>query len=203
MSPTPPPGPTHLLRRVLVAALLALGCALVGPPTAWAHSDILSVDPADGTTLTSLPEAVTLTFTDAVLGEFTQVEVRRAGSAVDVPPPVNDRNVVRQPLPADLDNGTYTVVFRIVSADSHPISGSSTFTLADPAKPAASAPPTPTPTPTPSPAATGTVTGSQNPSNGEPSRTGLIVGALVVAVVVVGAGAAISARRRRAGEPRS
>jgi len=120
----------HAWRPLLAASLLAL--SLLAPASAQAHSELKSVSPVDGSTLAATPGQVVLTFTDDVLGDFTQVTVTGPdGIAVTLPAPVSTGPTVTQNLPP-LANGLHTVAFRIVSADSHPIAGQSTFTVAVP-----------------------------------------------------------------------
>ena len=109
---------------------LALAFLLVVPAGfANAHSDLKSIDPPDGSTLESAPTQVVLNFTADVLGDFTQITVTGPTGAVSTTAPVSIGNTVTQALP-ELSSGTYTLAFRIVSADSHPITGQSTFSIA-------------------------------------------------------------------------
>lgn len=115
-------------RRALALFLLTLG-VLLHPAAAAAHSELMSATPADGSVLDAAPSEVVFTYTADVLGDFTQVVVTGPdGSPLEVPPPVTERNTVTQPLP-DLVPGSYTVAFRIVSEDSHPIAGKTSFTI--------------------------------------------------------------------------
>ena len=109
-----------------VAALLLVGLAVLAPAVpASAHAALVGVDPADGTELDTAPAVVTLEFNEVV----TQSEVAvRAPDGSDVPVAVSARD---REVSATLDGadqqGTYTVAFRVVSADGHPISGTSEF----------------------------------------------------------------------------
>lgn len=104
-----------------------------------AHSELVSITPADGATLDAAPAQIILTFSANVIGDFTQVEVRDGSGPIAVVPAVSEDNAVTQQLPSGLANGTYTVIFKIVSADSHPISGQSTFTVNAPVQATSSA----------------------------------------------------------------
>ncbi|MFD2688950.1 copper resistance CopC/CopD family protein [Streptomyces phyllanthi] len=119
-----------LLGAVLV--LLLLGGA--GP--ASAHAALRDSDPRDGVVLKSAPRDITLTFTESVslLDDSLRVvdpdnravetgEPGRAGKRSDT---------VRVTLPPDLDDGTYTIAWRVVSADSHPVSGALLFSIGEP-----------------------------------------------------------------------
>ncbi|WP_210593727.1 copper resistance protein CopC [Streptomyces sp. GESEQ-35] len=119
-----------LLCTVLV--LLVLG----GAGTASAHAALRSTDPADGTVLKSAPGELTLTFTESVglLDDSVRIldptgHRLRLDEAEHVP---GGSDAVRVSLPAKLDTGTFTVAWRVVSADSHPVSGAFTFSVGKP-----------------------------------------------------------------------
>ncbi|MFD5079792.1 copper resistance CopC/CopD family protein [Streptomyces sp. NPDC058371] len=119
-----------LLGAVLV--LLVLGGA--GP--ASAHAALSGTDPRDGTVLKSAPRHVTLTFTESVGllddsfrvldPENRRVHTGEAGHAG------GRSETARVTLPRDLGTGTFTVAWRVVSADSHPVSGAFTFSVGKP-----------------------------------------------------------------------
>ncbi|MDO0934475.1 copper resistance protein CopC [Streptomyces sp. DG2A-72] len=124
-----------LLCAVLV--LLVLG----GAGTASAHAALRSTDPADGSVLKSAPGELTLTFTESVglLDDSVRIldpsgHRLRLGEAEHVP---GRADAVRVSLPAKADTGTFTVAWRVVSADSHPVSGAFTFSVGKPSATAA------------------------------------------------------------------
>ncbi|MFF8947953.1 copper resistance protein CopC [Streptomyces sp. NPDC014940] len=123
------------LRRLTVLGtgllLLLLGTAV----PASAHAALRGTDPADGTVLKSAPRRVTLTFTESVglLTDSFRVydpgnRRLRTGEADHAP---GRSDTARVPLPARLGTGTYTVTWRVVSADSHPVSGALTFSVGE------------------------------------------------------------------------
>ncbi|WAZ27129.1 copper resistance protein CopC [Streptomyces cinnabarinus] len=118
-----------LLGAVLV--LLVLG----GAGTASAHAALRGTDPDDGSVLRTAPRQLTLTFTESVglLDDSVRVlgpdgRRLRLGEAEHE----NGDNTARVTLPRGLDQGTYTVAWRVVSADSHPVSGAFTFSVGKP-----------------------------------------------------------------------
>ncbi|WP_327722535.1 copper resistance protein CopC [Streptomyces sp. NBC_00490] len=131
-----------LLGTVLV--LLLFGGA--GP--ASAHAALRSTDPEDGIVLKSAPAYITLTFTESVglLDDSFRVlspknERVRTGEAEHVP---GSSDTARVSLPASgLGEGTFTVAWRVVSADSHPVSGAFTFSVGKPSATAVSVDPGP------------------------------------------------------------
>lgn len=116
--------------------MLVLFLLVGGAGTASAHAALRDTDPRDGSVLDSAPRQVTLSFTESVgllddsfrvfdpdgrrvsTGEAKHVEGRSDG--------------VRVSLPKGLGKGTFTVAWRVVSADSHPISGAFTFSVGEP-----------------------------------------------------------------------
>ncbi|MCX5362427.1 copper resistance protein CopC [Streptomyces sp. NBC_00124] len=131
-----------LLGTVLV--LLLFGGA--GP--ASAHAALRSTDPEDGTVLKSAPAYITLTFTESVglLDDSFRVlspknERVSTGEAEHVP---GSSDTARVSLPTSgLGEGTFTVAWRVVSADSHPVSGAFTFSVGKPSATAVTVDPGP------------------------------------------------------------
>ncbi|MEU9308283.1 copper resistance protein CopC, partial [Streptomyces sp. NPDC048256] len=118
-----------LLGTVLV--LLLLG----GGPVS-AHAALRSADPADGSVVRTAPDTITLTFTESVGllddsfrvfdPDNRRVDTGEAGHAD------GRADTARIKLPAKLGTGTFTVAWRVVSADSHPIAGAFTFSVGTP-----------------------------------------------------------------------
>ncbi|MGA5041721.1 copper resistance CopC/CopD family protein [Streptomyces capoamus] len=117
---------------MLLPAVLA-GLLLGTAAPASAHAVLRSTDPGDGSVLRTAPRHVTLTFTESVgllTDSFRIYDPgnRRVGTGpADHAPGGSDTARVR--LPARLATGTYTVAWRVVSADSHPVSGALTFSI--------------------------------------------------------------------------
>ncbi|MGN8245067.1 copper resistance CopC family protein [Cellulomonas soli] len=205
-----------VLRRVLATLLLGglsaiVSLAVAAPATA--HDQLLSTSPADGEVLTVAPSQLTLEFSADVLDLSTAVVLTPAGGTPTDLVTSIDGPTVTAALPADLPSGTYTVAWRVVSADGHPIEGTFGYVVDDPSRPPAAAP---TATPTTSatepaetestspqdptsatPTATATL-GQGSPSTDAPAvSTGVWVGlGLVLAVVVVVVVAVLRRRRR-------
>ncbi|WP_338897318.1 copper resistance protein CopC [Streptomyces sp. TG1A-60] len=118
-----------LLGTVLVLFLLG------GAGTASAHAALKGSDPVDGSVVESAPRDVTLRFTESVsLLEDSIRVVDPQNRAVDTGKPGRAggrSDTARVTLPADLDDGTYTIAWRVVSADSHPIAGALLFSVGE------------------------------------------------------------------------
>nr|WP_127895152.1 copper resistance protein CopC [Streptomyces sp. S10(2018)] len=121
-----------LLGAVLV--LLLLGGA--GP--ASAHAALNSTDPGDGAVLQRAPGHVTLTFSESVGLRDDSFRVLDPGGhrvRTGVTGHAEGRSdTARVALPGGLGEGTYTVAWRVVSADSHPVSGAFTFSVGKPSQ---------------------------------------------------------------------
>ena len=135
-----------------VAGLGASPVALAAPPSALttpfpyavslapAHSALVSVVPADGATLDAGPTELVLTFNEDINPKFTQLALTRAGTVIALSSPIVAGPVLRATL-ADPGPGAYRIAYRVVSADGHPISGETRFTVRGQATPATSTSP--------------------------------------------------------------
>lgn len=114
--------------------MLAAGAFIVATlfvaPTAAAHNVLVGSTPEDGSTITDQPGTIELVFDQAVQEQFAQVTIFDAEeTAYETGEPVATANIVTQEV-GDLPDGEYTISFRIVSADGHPVTGTLTFTMA-------------------------------------------------------------------------
>ncbi|MYU32926.1 hypothetical protein GTW52_07360 [Streptomyces sp. SID8358] len=138
-------GPSPIRRPLTAAALLAtlisllLGLVLAGASPASAHAALTGSDPQDGSVVATAPEEVTLTFSEeiAVGGDSIRV-LGPDGERADTGEPrdLTDGGPVRYgvALHSGLPDGTYTVAWQAVSADSHPVAGAFTFSVGAPSK---------------------------------------------------------------------
>ncbi|MEY9965571.1 copper transport protein [Streptacidiphilus sp. MAP12-16] len=124
-----PPKRTAAALLTLLAALL--GLMLAGATGASAHAALLSTDPAQGSVVQAAPTQVTLHFSEQVTLESDAVRVfDPSGKRVDTGSSGhagNDDSTARVQLGTALAQGTYTVAWRAISADTHPVSGAYTF----------------------------------------------------------------------------
>lgn len=109
----------------LAAALYVVLFCAVGP--ASAHASLVSSNPKDGASLDNEPAKVSITFNEDV-STPAQLEVTSPdGEALADTEPVVDGPTVTQTLHSSGYKGTYTIAYRVVSADGHPISGELTY----------------------------------------------------------------------------
>lgn len=199
--------PTRFLWRVLallgVVALALVANCLTAPP-AEAHDALAESNPAQGQTVTEKLDQIVLTFNEAPLsglqGGIVIQAVGPGGHEVTTGElRIQDRTLSRAVLMTD--QGDYTVSWRTVSADGHPIDGSYTFSYAGPipAAPTATVTPTSSATPTPSVVASPTSPPTAaNSSSGTPIA--LVVVIIIVVLILAGGGLwlATELNRRRA-----
>ncbi|MFF3737938.1 copper resistance protein CopC [Streptomyces sp. NPDC002566] len=127
-------------RSRLTALLLLAGAVLAllagGASPAAAHSTLVRAVPADSSVIKTAPDRITLTFSETVglsagsLRVLSPESLRVDEGPVRHAPGTADTAEVR--LADKLPEGTYTVGWRVVSADGHPISGAFTFSLGRP-----------------------------------------------------------------------
>lgn len=125
--------------RAVAGAIVGLVGVLALPMApANAHAGLASSNPKDGATVQSMPHEVVLTFTEAV-GE-PQVEVTASdGTVVSDGDPEALGSTVTEPLTGEGPSGTYTIAYRVVSADGHPVSDELTFDVRSGSAPGESA----------------------------------------------------------------
>ncbi len=165
------------MRRLAVVACAGalMSIATLNAPIAVAHAARISADPPDNAVLATSPERVSATFNERLQTTFAAMTVVGPdGNVWSTGEPTVQGAVVSigvRPLgPA----GSYTVNYRVTSADGHVVSGSWSFRLTVPG------------TGTPGPPATGAAAGGGLP----------FWPFVVVAVALVAAGALWAVRRR-------
>ncbi|NNJ03012.1 hypothetical protein HHX38_02480 [Streptomyces sp. PKU-MA01144] len=129
-------GTATLLRLLLITAAL-LGTVLTG--TADAHAALTGSNPKDGAVLAVAPKDVTLTFSEQVALGNDSIRVldprsRRVDTAELKSLGGTGAVTYGVALESGLPEGTYTVAWQAVSADSHPIAGAFTFSIGAPSK---------------------------------------------------------------------
>ncbi|MEV3948247.1 copper resistance protein CopC [Streptomyces halstedii] len=136
-------GPSPIRRPLTAAALLAVlisvlfGMVLADASPASAHAALTGSDPQDGAVVATAPEEVALTFSEQIAVSDDSIRVLDpSGERADTGAPreLTDGGPVRYgvALHSGLPDGTYTVAWQAVSADSHPVSGAFTFSIGAP-----------------------------------------------------------------------
>lgn len=146
MTATAPRSGPSPIRRPLAAvapfaALISLlfGLVLAGASPASAHAALTGSDPQDGAVVATAPAEVTLTFSEQIaMGDDSIRVLDPSGKRADsgAPRDLTSNGAVRYgvQLHSGLPDGTYTVAWQAVSADSHPVSGAFTFSVGAPSE---------------------------------------------------------------------
>ncbi len=118
-------------RIVAWCVLAAVAMSLVWCASALGHAQLVVTVPGQGTVIERSPERVQVQFNEAVALPSGGIRIV-APDGSDVEGLVverTDSKTVSARLPAPLPVGTHTVTWRVVSADTHPISGAFTFSV--------------------------------------------------------------------------
>lgn len=120
---------------MLTALRATLGAVafLTFAPDALGHAFLDHAAPAVGSTIHAAPAAIRIWFTQEIEPAFSTIKVVDAKGNViassDKAVDPSDRTLLRLPIPA-LSPGTYRVLWRVLSIDSHVTEGDFTFDLA-------------------------------------------------------------------------
>ncbi|PJJ58063.1 hypothetical protein CLV56_2308 [Mumia flava] len=196
--------------RAILVSVLVVASSSIALPSASAHASLVSSSPSDGEVLDEPPRSLSLTFTDDLMDTAPAlVLLDGEGSVVAKPEPTVEGDTLLAAGPSDLLPGDYTIGYRVVSADGHPVDGEIDFTIEGEPAAATTAPESATPssdaTAGASPdAATGADVGGDEADGdaidgtSDDSSVGpWAFGAAVAATVAVLAAAAIWLTRRR------
>lgn len=120
-------------RRTLGAVLLMFIGGVIAASPASAHALLEGTTPTNGQVLAKTPASVEFDFSENVSLTLGYVHVVNAkGKRVDdgkVTNPGGDGSKVAVGLPPGLPDGGYIASYRVISADSHPVSGAISFAV--------------------------------------------------------------------------
>ncbi len=131
------PRHAHRAPRLASLAVAATVLALLGAPAgASAHAILESTAPQRGATLQEQPRQVVLRFSESVEANFGALRVfDAAAKRVDdgrTEHPGGSGSELAVGLKPGLPDGTYVATYRVISADSHPVSGGLVFSIGAP-----------------------------------------------------------------------
>lgn len=119
----------HLTIRKIIKPVFLIA-ALLSPVQVFAHAILVKSQPAKDETVSPAPKRVDLWFNDAVRGEYKALAViDSAGKRVDnhdVEQSLTDGSNIYATV-SDLPAGKYTVRYRVVSEDTHIVTGKFDF----------------------------------------------------------------------------
>ncbi|MDY3049199.1 MAG: copper resistance protein CopC [Rothia sp. (in: high G+C Gram-positive bacteria)] len=114
----------------LLGVVALAATSLLGFSPAQAHDELVSSNPSQNAQLSQAPQSLELTYSGEImdLDGVNQVRVSNAAgeSMTEGSPQVEGKQVI-QDLKSDQQEGTYTVSWRVVSSDGHPIQGTFTY----------------------------------------------------------------------------
>ncbi|MFF7883264.1 copper resistance CopC/CopD family protein [Streptomyces sp. NPDC020794] len=123
-------------RALLLLLLAVIGAVLAGATPASAHAALTGSDPQQGAVVGQAPAQISLTFSEKVAMSDDSVRVLDPkGKRVDTGKAADlGGTTYGVKLHSGLPDGTYTVTYQVVSADSHPVSGAFTFSIGAPSQ---------------------------------------------------------------------
>lgn len=119
-----------MLKHVKTSVLLTLGLLLilVFPTATWAHSKLETSTPAADAKLTESVQEVSLSFNENIDENLSTLKIKNAqGESVEVAEVKISQNTMLGTLSAPLPSGSYTVEWKIVGGDGHPVDGTYAF----------------------------------------------------------------------------
>lgn len=121
----------------IIVLILAFACWVgVIPEQASAHAYVVSSSPASGEVLEKSPDSIFVQFDEEIEPAFYSLQVLSpSGERLDkkdasIDPSRPDRLVAG--LAPGLTDGIYTIKWKVVSSDGHPVSGTFAFQIGDP-----------------------------------------------------------------------
>ena len=165
------------LVAMLVLVISLAMAAMAGAGVASAHATRIATDPVDNAALAQGPQTVSATFNEKLQPQFAAMTVVGPdGNLWSTGDPKVEGAIVTVGVRPLGPAGTYTVNYRVTSADGHVVSGSWSFRLT----------------------VAGTGTPGPSASAASPSSDGMPVWPFLIAAgVIVAAGAVWAVRRRR------
>lgn len=132
----------RFMTRIVTMLAIAVGLTTAFAGTAAAHTSLTGSDPAEAATVTQAPTTVTLTFNQEVSVLNPVIVVTGPDSTqYQVGTVIVDRDSATTGLNPLGTAGTYSVAYRVISADGHPVEGQYTFEYAaQPSQPAEATP---------------------------------------------------------------
>ena len=120
-----------MLRNFLRTVLVAIACVLCAPAAmASAHAVLDNSVPTSGATLEDTPLQIVLDFDESVESSLGYIKLfSSSGKRVQLPAvkaDASDASIVRV-VPPTLAQDSYVAVYRVISADGHPVEGAITF----------------------------------------------------------------------------
>lgn len=190
----------NALRTCSALLVGLLATLMLTPGAAFAHAGLSDSSPANKEVVDALPAQITLEFSEEVRAPAFVVVTGPDGRTHESGKPTVEGNVAVQNVEAPAAgtaSGEWTVGYRVVSADGHPVTGHVQFRVAAGATPNGSPDASASASATPSPTvlAPKDTVASDEPQEDNSSRAPVFIAALLAVLLV--AVAAVTARRKR------
>lgn len=128
-------------RSLVTLALLVVGLVLGPAGPAGAHATLIGTDPQQGEVLAAAPEAIRFSYTESVAAVPDGTQVFDSTGQVVASTATSSGSDLVVTLAEPVADGTLVVVWRVISEDGHPVSGSLSFSVGAPSAGAALVPP--------------------------------------------------------------
>jgi copper transport protein len=135
--PSGRPSRVSRIRRLFAGLVAAVALVLAVAAPASAHATLERTDPSDGSVLAVQPAVIAAQFDESVGVSADSLRVfDPSGQRVDNGNTTHgaSSDIITISLRSGLGNGTYTVAWHVISADSHPVSGAFSFSIGAPSK---------------------------------------------------------------------
>ncbi|KXX93819.1 copper-binding protein [Bacillus cereus] len=122
-----------MLYRMIVLIVTSVSIFLFSHSSVFAHTSVVGTTPKEGEVLTVQPEQIILEFSEPVTENVVNIELldqsakRVQVSKVEM---LDEPTKIKVKIP-NLNNGTYTVRWSMISADGHPSEGGYTFSIGE------------------------------------------------------------------------
>ncbi len=122
------------MRRLVTGALLGLFLVLLAPASpALAHAALVRTSPVQGSVQPTAPNEIVVTFSEHVTPVVDKIQVIAPdGKRINAGTPTVAGANLHIPVHTDVPRGTYVVTYRVISADSHPVGASFTYSYGAP-----------------------------------------------------------------------
>lgn len=173
------------LRHIFATISLTVFAALV-PSAASSHAALSDSIPKDGAVLTELPQQVTVSLNERVREPAQLAVINADGNRINSKTVTVADNTASSQIVNRPGSGDYTMSYRVVSADGHPVTGTIKFTVEAPTSPSPSDPDTSTETsPSPVPSPTPTISPDLEASSTDSPTTSAVVAVVLLALLVI------------------
>jgi methionine-rich copper-binding protein CopC len=116
----------NFLVRVFITLSLSTMCLMSQVSPSYAHAEMVSINIADGSHVTRLPDNVVLTFNEIVTGKEGSIQLLNSTGKILLRSGKINSDVLVLKL-GKLKPDRYVVRWGVISADGHPIAGATSF----------------------------------------------------------------------------